>query len=204
MQNLDKCPKITSFRGDEWGPQRPDSAKTLGWSAESLTTSCIRVIVSKVKRIRKCTHPEEVLAGLQSVHEVLRVDVDHRVEQVEPLSQVLLHGVQVLVRPGEAAQLPLLHELEAGRVCLSLGEAGQLGHPPGLTAPPLTLGALAFVQLLLQLLFEAFLERLELLRLRGHEAGAAAGGVAAPLEAGGAGAALLARPLLQVTARHCL
>ena len=103
MQNLDKCPKITSFRGDEWGPQRPDSAKTLGWSTESLTTSCIRGIVRKVRRIRKCTHPEEVLAGLQSVHEVLRVDVDHRVEQVEPLGQVLLHGVQILVSPGETS-----------------------------------------------------------------------------------------------------
>ena len=48
---------------------------------------------------------------LQTVHEVLGVDVDVGVEHVEPLGQVLLHGVEVLVRPGEAPQLSLLHQL---------------------------------------------------------------------------------------------
>ena len=50
--------------------------------------------------------------SLQAVHEVLGVDVDVGVEHVEPLRQVLLHGVQVLVSPGETPQLPLLYQLE--------------------------------------------------------------------------------------------
>ena len=56
---------------------------------------------------------------LQTVHEVLGVDVDVGVEHVEPLGQVLLHGVQVLVRPGEAPQLSLLHQLKGERVLLT-------------------------------------------------------------------------------------
>ena len=66
-----------------------------------------------------CTHPQQVLSSLQAVHEVLRVHVDGWVEHVEPLGQVLLHGVEVLVRPGEAPQLPLLHQLERERVLLT-------------------------------------------------------------------------------------
>ena len=57
--------------------------------------------------------------SLEAVHEVLGVDVDGGVEHVEPLRQVLLHGVQVLVSPGETPQLPLLHQLERQRVLLT-------------------------------------------------------------------------------------
>ena len=152
------------------------------------------------------THPQQVLPGLQRVHEVLRVDVDHGVEHVEPLGQVLLHGVQVLVRPGEAAQLPLLDQLEADQVIRLLGDnsisgSGQLGHSPRNSLG----GSLALVQLLLQLLFEAFLQILELLGLWRHEAGpeAATGAEAASLEVGGGGGrarGLEARP--EVKACH--
>ena len=58
-----------------------------------------------------CTPPQKMFPCLQTVHEVLGVDVDVGVEHVEPLGQVLLHGVQVLVRPGETPQLSLLHQL---------------------------------------------------------------------------------------------
>ena len=57
--------------------------------------------------------------SLQAVHEVLGVDVDVGVEHVEPLRQVLLHGVQVLVSPGETPELPLLYQLEGERVFLT-------------------------------------------------------------------------------------
>ena len=49
--------------------------------------------------------------SLQAVHEVLGVDVDVGVEHVEPLRQVLLHGVQVLVGPGEGSEVPAVHQL---------------------------------------------------------------------------------------------
>ena len=57
--------------------------------------------------------------SLQTVHEVLGVDVDVGVEHVEPLRQVLLHGVQILVCSGETPELPLLHQLEGERVLLT-------------------------------------------------------------------------------------
>ena len=56
---------------------------------------------------------------LQTVHEVLGVDVDVGVEHVEPLGQVLLHGVEVLVSSGETPQLSLLHQLERESVLLT-------------------------------------------------------------------------------------
>ena len=65
------------------------------------------------------THPQQMFPGLKTVHKVLGVDVDIGVEHVQPLGQVLLHGVEVLVRPGEAPQLPLLHQLERERVLLT-------------------------------------------------------------------------------------
>ena len=67
-----------------------------------------------------CTHPQQVLPSLQRVHEVLCVDVDHGVEHVEPLGQVLLHGVQILVSPGETPQLSLLYQLEGQRILLTM------------------------------------------------------------------------------------
>ena len=56
---------------------------------------------------------------LQAVHEVLGVDVEGGVEQAEPLGQVLLHGVEVLVSSGETPQLSLLHQLERESVLLT-------------------------------------------------------------------------------------
>ena len=69
------------------------------------------------------SHLKEVLAGLQDLHEVLRVNADVWVEHVKPFSQVLLHGVEVLVRPAEAAQLPLLNQVQ-GQLLL-LGQVHQ-------------------------------------------------------------------------------
>ena len=50
-----------------------------------------------------------MFSSLEAVHEVLGVDVDGGVEHVEPLRQILLHGVQVLVGPGEGSEVPPVH-----------------------------------------------------------------------------------------------
>ena len=62
-----------------------------------------------------------MLPCLKTVHKVLSVNVDGWVEHVEPLSQVLLHGVQILVSPGETPQLSLLYQLEGQRILLTIG-----------------------------------------------------------------------------------
>ena len=58
--------------------------------------------------------------GLKTVHKVLGVDGDIGIEHVQPLGQVLLHGVQILVSSGETSQLSLLHQLEREWVLLTV------------------------------------------------------------------------------------
>ena len=76
-------------------------------------------VLASFPQSRGSTHLEQMLAGLQGVHEVLRVDVDVGVEELQPLRQVLLHGVEVLVSSGETPQLSLLHQLERESVLLT-------------------------------------------------------------------------------------
>lgn len=102
------------------------------------------------KKPEESAHPDEVLAGLQAVHEILGVDVDVRVQDVQPLGQVLLHGVEVLVGARELAEAALafdeLHRRGAVEVavvvaivgvvalatCIARGCGGDVDAPPSL------------------------------------------------------------------------
>ena len=58
------------------------------------------------------TYLQKVLARLQDVHEIFSINADIWIEHVEPFSEVLFHGVKILVGSAETAQLSLLDELQ--------------------------------------------------------------------------------------------